>query len=304
MVSRPVTAGLAMIAGLGACSFDPIELNGLQCPCASGWVCVDDVCLEGRADAGPDLGPLDLGERDAGSPDAGPLDSGPPAEDASVNDLGSDAGPLSVCETTTAFFCDGFEGELVPPWRSSRLTNDATFTTDGMPFVGASSGHATTIAPSSRAHATADLGGRTGVTIHSRAWLYLPSSSPHDVLSFLLIGHDANPSYPLVAVQSSNTGGRVYVGDPFRRLVTGGTSLTIPRDRWVCTTLSVDVGSDSPRVWATIDGTVVADETFAGPVVPTADFGNVGIEFTNAATPNAELFIDEVEFGTEPLPCP
>ncbi|MBO6936706.1 MAG: hypothetical protein JJ863_17165 [Deltaproteobacteria bacterium] len=309
MVPRHVTAGLAMFASLGACSFAPIELDGLQCPCAAGWSCVDDVCVEnGGADL--DLGaPPDLGRRDGGTVDAGPVgvdDGGPPADggtDVGV-DAGSDAGLPSVCATSTAFFCDGFEGGVVPPWAGVRTTNGATFTDDGMPFRGERSAHAITSAPSSRAHVEASLGGRTGVTLYAKTWLYVPTASEHEVLSFLLIGHDADPDYPLVALQSVPGSSQVYVGMPFGRPGAGGSGEPVPRDRWVCATLSIETGTDTPRLHATIDGNVVADETFSGPVVPEADFGMAGIEFTNAGTPSAELFIDEVEFGTEPLTCP
>ncbi len=310
MVPRHVTAGFALLASLGACSFAPIELDGLQCPCAVGWICVDDVCIEGRADGGPDLGrESDLGVRDGGLVDGGPtgVDSGP-LPDAGRADLGvdggSDAGPPSVCETTTAFFCDGFETGIVPPWSGVRTTNGASFTDDGMPFRGGSSGHAVTSAPSSRSHVEAALGGRTGVTLYAKTWLYLPSESQHEVLSFLLIGHDADPDYPLVALQSVPGSSQVYVGIPFGRPGAGGAGLPVPRDRWICATLSIETGTDTPRLHATIDGSVVADETFSGPVVPEADFGMAGIEFTNSGTPSAEIFIDEVEFGTEPLTCP
>ena len=303
MVSHHVTGGLAPVAGLAACSFDSVDLSGLQCPCAAGWTCVGELCVEGDAvDFAVDLGtPPDPG------PDLGPVESDAGLADGGLSDLGVDAAidarAPSICESTTAFFCDGFESGLVPPWSSVRRTNEATFAADGMPLIGEFSGHGVTIAPSSRSHVNVDLGGRTGVTVHARAWVYMPSSSPHDVLSFLLIGHDADPDYPLVALQTVPSRSQVYVGVPFRRLATGGTAELFPRDRWVCTTLSIDTGTDTPRLLATVDGTVVADETFAGAVVPAADFGNVGIEFTNAGTPSAELFIDEVEFGIEPLPC-
>jgi hypothetical protein len=300
MAPRHLTGGLAILASLSACSLDPVDLAGLQCPCADGWTCVGTICVEDGADAGArDLGvEADLGPRDLGAPDTG-ADGGP--ADLAI-DMWVDGGAPSVCDTTTAFFCDGFEGSVVPPWTSVRETNEATFSTDGMPFRGERSGHGVTIAPSSRAHVSANLGGRTG-TIHSRAWIYVPSTSPHETLSFLLIGHDADPEYPLVALQATESGSRVYVGVPFMRLATGGSSVAVPRDRWICATLSVDTGDASPHLLATIDGNVVADETFGGAVVPSADFGNAGIEFTSSSTPSAEIFIDEVEFGSEPLPC-
>jgi len=79
---------------LAACNMGDVELDGLSCPCAEGWACVDSVCVreDEVPDAAPppDLGPPDLGVdqgvdlgTDLGT-DAGPEDLGAPEEDSGV----------------------------------------------------------------------------------------------------------------------------------------------------------------------------------------------------------------------------
>ncbi len=72
---------------------DGVELDGLSCPCAEGWVCVDEVCH--RLDQVPDIGPPDGGPGDLGAEDLGVEDLGIEDEvdqgiDASSPDLGVD----------------------------------------------------------------------------------------------------------------------------------------------------------------------------------------------------------------------
>lgn len=78
---------LAALALVG-CRVGEVDLDGLECPCAEGWVCVDEVCQ--RRDALPDAAtPPDLG-----SPEDAGVDQG--VEDLGIDqgmDLGSDAGP-------------------------------------------------------------------------------------------------------------------------------------------------------------------------------------------------------------------
>ena len=62
-------SGLWIALGLLGCSFSPIDLEGLPCPCPDDYTCVDGTCRAGEVDAG---GGMDAGARDAGaSMDAG-----------------------------------------------------------------------------------------------------------------------------------------------------------------------------------------------------------------------------------------
>lgn len=55
-MKRPTLASflVLMLAGPAGCILDPLATEGLGCPCAPGWTCVDEVCV--RADAGVDGG--------------------------------------------------------------------------------------------------------------------------------------------------------------------------------------------------------------------------------------------------------
>lgn len=80
----------------GGCILGDVDLEGLECPCAAGWVCdtARNLCIESagpRPDGGVDAeaprdaatdgaAPTDGGERDAGEADGGPTDGGQPDE--------------------------------------------------------------------------------------------------------------------------------------------------------------------------------------------------------------------------------
>ncbi len=140
-------------------------------------------------------------------------------------------------------------------------------------------------------------------TVYARVWAYVPSSSMHRTMTFLLLGENTDDSlYPLAALQITSTRSRVYVGHPHERWIAGAAP-TFPLDRWVCTTLSAQPGNASPRVTATVDGVMVADETLTGAVLASVDTLEVGIQYTDATSLSAEIFVDEVELDTSPLPC-
>ena len=97
----PLLCALPLLA---ACNMDAVQLDGLACPCAEGWVCVDSVCR--REDDLPDAAPApDLGsEEDLGMVDQGVdqgTDGGP--ADLGMDDDGSDACSAEAYNMTT---CD------------------------------------------------------------------------------------------------------------------------------------------------------------------------------------------------------
>ncbi|MBO6939889.1 MAG: hypothetical protein JJ863_33260 [Deltaproteobacteria bacterium] len=84
---RPLPLLCALV--LTACSIEAVELDGLSCPCADGWVCLESVCV--RSDEVPDSGTRDLGFADQGVGE----DEGVALADHGVaDDLGApDGGP-------------------------------------------------------------------------------------------------------------------------------------------------------------------------------------------------------------------
>jgi len=91
---------LALCIGIIAgCAFEPIELEGRRCPCASDWTCGPDaVCVRnGSADLGADLG-VDGGTGDGGERDAAVRDAA--STDATLADASLDAG--SELDASTA----------------------------------------------------------------------------------------------------------------------------------------------------------------------------------------------------------
>ena len=90
--SRVLSTTVVLSFLLGGCTFDEVSLQGLECPCAEGWVCRDEVCVraEEAVDGGtgaPDLGEPDAAVADAGTDDPGPEDAGL-EDDAAIAEMG------------------------------------------------------------------------------------------------------------------------------------------------------------------------------------------------------------------------
>ena len=67
-------AVVGLLTSVG-CVPEAVDLQGRACPCAQGWSCVDDVCIEGEHDGGAatdsGIDPVDAGmPGDAGAEDA------------------------------------------------------------------------------------------------------------------------------------------------------------------------------------------------------------------------------------------
>ena len=78
----------------------------------------------------------------------------------------------------------------------------------------------------------------------------------------------------------------------------------IPRDRWFCVQLAVDLSDTSGRAEISVDGVLVAslDDVRTAPAAGFSTFGT-GALFTDPTQPEVEFFADEVAYGTSPLPC-
>jgi hypothetical protein len=95
-------AGFALaITFAGSCTTEPLVLEGLRCPCVSGWVCDvgRDECVR-VDDAGPDEG--DGGSRDGGSEDAGLDDAGLADAGPDATGVDADPGPATSCASALA----------------------------------------------------------------------------------------------------------------------------------------------------------------------------------------------------------
>ncbi|MAQ15132.1 MAG: hypothetical protein CMN30_10120 [Sandaracinus sp.] len=299
-------AVVGLLTSVG-CVPEAVDLQGRACPCAQGWSCVDDVCIEGEHDGGAatdsgidpvDAGmPGDAGAEDAGGEDAGgDLDAGP---DLGADDAGVDAGP---CGTADTIVCDDFEGmALLEEWESLQQNGGVALLSADRAHAGVQSLHATSTETSGAAYLSQSLPDITSGTIYGRAWIYLPASSAHSSLTFMMFAEERAP-WPLVALQLTQRElGRVWVGPPVSRHLTG--SVTFPRDRWVCANLEVTVDSAGTTVRSTVDGMVAAEETLTSSVLDVAQRFDLGIQYTGMESPSADIYVDDVEVSLAPLPC-
>ncbi len=116
--SRVLSTTVVLSFLLGGCTFDEVSLQGLECPCAEGWVCRDEVCVRAEEAVDGGTGAPDLGEPDAAVADAGTDDPGP--EDAGLEDLGPedmfvDGGIFVPIAEGDGFLVD-FGGAATPDW--------------------------------------------------------------------------------------------------------------------------------------------------------------------------------------------
>jgi len=304
-----------------ACVLSDVSLDGRRCPCAEGWRCDEarDVCVPGSAapvdagaDAAGDAGSSpDAGDgrdgattMDADTPDAGPVptDGGPGTPDAGT-DAGTDAGPDStICdELVGVIFCDGFEDGFAHwGWR----TETAGTVTAGTSTVyrGAAALYASTTDLSGKASITSELGTTVSSgALYVRAYVYVPSSVVSTGISFLFVGEAVAP-YAGIAFEITGAGrASVYIGPLDREAA--GAHVPMPRDRWVCATLTLDVG-DTGRARAAIDGVSTVDEALID-VLPAGGLSRVttGIEWSSPTQMSADVYVDEVVVSTSPIPC-
>lgn len=288
----------------GGCSFGPVDLDGRACPCADGWVCVDAQCVLAEPDAGRDAA-VDVG-RDAGD-DAAPRDVGVDVgPDAGPSDAGfdtPDVGPRSVCEDTASFFCSDFEdGSLSPPWTRSIVDVDvgSVENTTARAAQGERSMHAIVTESSSRARMQYEFE-EDRPEVHARAQVYIPTDSPHDFVSLLLLGQGSTTGIPVVALQMRESDQASIYAAGAR---VPDTTLVIPRDRWVCIGLTVvSDGADDLHVIGTVGAEPFYDQHVSGTAITALDFAMAGIEFSGPAGTGTEVFVDDVEFSETPLPC-
>ncbi|MCB9597879.1 MAG: hypothetical protein H6719_34495 [Sandaracinaceae bacterium] len=303
-----------------------IDLRGRACPCGTGWVCMDDVCVPegtaradgGATDGGADAGApvdasvpvdaavgmdaavgsdagLDAGGADAGGTDAG-SDAGTP--DSGAGETGCD-GPLAG-----AILCDGFESSPGPWTLRAERTGSATRTTTRAQ-VGAYSFDSVTTAINGQASLGArGLGPYTDADLWMRVSLYVPSAAAVDDFTFLYVGEDVSPFHGVSLGMGSDGRAGAY-STISANYVSSFDALLVPRDRWVCFEVHVAVASSGGAIEVFMDGTLRAGMTGLD-TLPGAGFtiAYSGIDYTGPAQGPLEVFLDEYALSRTRLACP
>lgn len=298
---------IALVIVSTGCVVAPIDLEGLECPCASPYVCDEarNVCVErlGAADAG-----MDAGRRDAGM-DAG-IDAG--IGDAGMSDAGPDAGPFdagplddTICDDglRSYTFCDGFEsGPTFPEWDgvSADGTSGVPSLSTDLRYRGAGAFDTSTSMPSARAYINYErLGGITSGRMRLRTYMYVHSSPAIDHVAVMFLQAAAGG----VSVEIYGDGETaIYLNAD----VEINATQRIPLDRWVCVEVSVNVGDASVGSFGLyFDGVPVAIHSG----VDTREGGyvgfTVGLSWTDTTNPASHVLFDEVIFdrAEPPIGC-
>lgn len=320
---------------VGACTFEPVDLEGRSCPCASGWICDEDrmVCVRGgsseldggageldaatdarRSDGGGDDGGLDGGDRDAAQLDGGGGDAG--SEDAGRDDSGPvDSGPVDAgaadsgvldstsCDDvhTGTLFCDGFEDALLSAWGWRTEMSGSVVRGTSRTRRGSGALQARTTAGSGKASIASSFSAVGSGDLWFRAWFYVPSGYSMATVSMLALTEGSSP-WAGVAVQAvSGDRGHIWIG-PEGTAATSTT--TIPRDRWFCYRAHIEISSAAGVMEAWIDETLIGRHTGVD-TQPASAYSSVitGIEWSSSAQTTAEIWVDDVVVDDSLIEC-
>jgi hypothetical protein len=288
-----------------ACVPGGIDLNDRRCPCAEGWTCVDDVCVEGvPLDGGRELDAgmaVDAGRRiDAGMSDAATtLDGG---RDAGMSDAGPDS---TSCDDVhaDALFCDGLEDETLAAWDSFFEHNGTIARTEERAYRGEGSLRSEITGSGGYVTARFAIGALMSGQINVRGYFYVPSTVDISMgLSIIQAGYDSDPWYHAsLNIDEPSTSSVFVRTDADNDWDDGGT---IPRDAWFCAELRVSISDTAGSVELWVDG--VRTAMLSGiDTLPSRGYERfvVGIPYTELTQTSALVYTDEVVYDDEPIGC-
>jgi hypothetical protein len=281
---------------------------------AEQLACEATSCRAGVCEAALDVGggaDPDAGVTDAMGIDAFGLDGGPPdaalldavTSDAVTLDVGTDAG--HVCAGAGVFFCEDFEDPTLPQWTAIGSGGALLSATGELP-----PGTAGTHALFASAGAGAERVLRTSTpiplpaaTVHVRFWTRfggVPSTDTNQKVFYLeLGGPDAEPYYFMGF--DGRSGGAVFLAltDEGVTASTGNTT-SLPVMGWACVAMTLPLDG---RNLLGLDS-----ETYGPPATPLPRPGvataNLVVGIDSRMGEAMSAYLDDLEVGSMPLPCP
>lgn len=217
--------------------------------------------------------------------DATTADTAGPAPDGDVQ--------LDCANHQGALFCDGFEDPSLAAWQ---LAGDVMRALRPTPR-GAAALQADTTGPQQTSGAGVGFGPIGSGLLAARGWFYVPSG--FDVIHF-----------DLLILKNAAIGGIGVLGYFGELVIYQNVSgeglfsgLTVPRDRWMCIELQVQV-ANAGSAQLLLDGVPIAS-------TPTLDlapgvgysFLDVGLAWTDDTQGPARVFADEIVIDDEPIGC-
>ncbi len=313
--SARVSAPLALLGALAlplsiAGCFGPVDLANRRCPCEVGWTCdtARELCVPSGIDAAAsDGGPRDAAARDASAPDTSAPDSGapvdawtPPGRDAATVDTSTptpDAG-VSYCPPG-ARVCDDFEQGAVsrqPPfdWGVDTVRSTARA------HRGAASGLFEATAAGDQPDVGLDLA-MPATEIWARFWLYVDAANVIDDSAIFFAGEGVAP-YGSTSLLLNGSGLAIYASGGAGTYLSG---IAMPRDRWVCVAIHLDIGV-AGHVDVFADGVTAISDALDTSLPAGVNSIGLGITYTSStqSTPLSYAFDDvAVTLDGTPLPC-
>jgi hypothetical protein len=236
------------------------------------------------------------------------LDAGGDEADGGPSDRPDGAAAVTACAAFSgARYCEAFEDpELPEMWRteiSGVVSVDPTLTYRGDGALRARIDE--TIDPDNQAHAIAHAGHRVFEsveqgTLRTRAYVYVPSSSSGE-MTFLALSEDAEP-YEHVST-GLDVDGTLRI-DALTASHRESSDFLVPRDRWLCVELAIDVDAAAGSATVKVDG--VARVVATGlDTRPGGGYDNViaGVGWAPSAQTDAEVYLDELVVDSGPTPC-
>ena len=206
-----------------------------------------------------------------------------------------DAGP--PCPALPGIeFCESFEGAPKLGTLVGNVTVDPL-----RAYRGTMSQHAATTAASETSWQIGQvLPTLTSGDLYARWFVYLPGTVTSAHLASVHLVENLPPFHGIifgvrdgVAELTSTEAG-----------ITAFSTVSIPRDRWVCLQMHVQISDTAGAIDGAVDGQPFGVKTNID-TAPAAGYRNVhvGVFSTGFATGPIEMWSDDVAVGTQPIPC-
>jgi len=204
-----------------------------------------------------------------------------------------DAKPASLCAAAPVNMCDGFETtNLDSRWMLDVSMGSVTVDT-ARSYRGLSSPRG-----SMRSYEGLPV---PSSTIYVRVFAYIPSTFPQRFVQWINTSNDSGLGSS-TGMQNNDVVNNDYTITPSTFVVSPTTQF--PRDRWVCVTYEIPVGTAPLRVF--LDGTEVSDVRITPTAAhPAPNHVYVGLDFpqTFSNQAAADAWFDEIMVDDMPITC-
>jgi hypothetical protein len=211
----------------------------------------------------------------------------------------------SVSACASALVCAGFEGELASEWPNPIIDNAASIDTSTVQaHSGASSLHATSSGPMSRAAVVRDFPAQHAGDLYVRAWVYIPAGEPTQIMNFMFVGDDVASNETFEGVDFNLDQDALELFLPLHDPSRFTSTVTLPRARWSCLRAHVSLSDTAGAVETYVDD-ALALQVQGLDTVPDGGMRQfrAGVDWSSEQTSFFEIYIDDVLVSLHELGC-